>query len=156
MQQGFTVTSGAIATTTAAKTILAVNSAAAVEVNVTAIIISTDGTSGTTQMLWEVTRLTTAGTSTATPPTPVPRSVRSTQANAVTVGATIGHNYTAEPTASVLYAGFMVPTMGVPLILQFPLGREPMAVGAAHGIGVRLTGATGSIPNARVTIEWEE
>jgi hypothetical protein len=157
---GYTATTGAIATGTTAKTVLGLRcSAATTEFYVCSVSVSFDTiTAPTAQMLVELTRTTTAGTSAASAPSAVPRTPASTTANAVGTAVTIGHNYSAEPTSTVLYAWFVRADIGAPFLVQFPLGREPAAGGATtEGIGVRITSPTGAgAPNACVTLEWEE
>jgi hypothetical protein len=144
----------AVATSTTAKTVLALLAGAANQPSITEFGISTDGATGT--LLVELGYLTAAGAGTATAGAPM--QIRGwppqTSAN------THAYNYTAEPTAySVIARQFILPMPFTPFILQFPLGREPTAIvtaaTAGKTIGVRVTASTGT-PNVRAYLEYEE
>jgi hypothetical protein len=64
---------------------------------------------------------------------------------------------TAEPSAIEIIRTWYVQPFGGLVMVQFPLGREPRGVGGSgNRIGLRVTTATGSTPNARAYIEIEE
>lgn len=70
-----------------------------------------------------------------------------------TVQATAARAYTAEPTVLTVIKRWLVhPQAG--MLLQFPLGREPMQVTGSQGLSVRCTAPAGV--NAQGYMEIEE
>lgn len=140
----------ALATAGTAKSILSVIAAAGKHLIATEICVNLDATP-TEPVLLEVCQSTqaTAGTSSAV----TPRKVAGEAVNA-TVGATAAKNYTAEPTALTPIREYTIPDKA-PFVVQFPLGREPES-GDNDAIVIRLTNPTGTSPNARAHIEFEE
>lgn len=134
------------------KTAVSVSAPADHEVVVTEIGVSADGTSGTALALhvelcrWDDTS---AGTSTACTEVQTRGASKATQ-------ATAAHSFSAEPTTlTVIRSWFLTPNMGV-LIVQFPLGREPMT-GDGTGIVLRVNNPTsGTTVNVRAYIEYAE
>lgn len=140
----------ALATAGTAKTILNVIAASGKHVCATEICVSLDA-APTEPVLVELCQSTqaTAGTSTSV----TPRKAAGEAVNA-TVGATAAKNYTAEPTALTPIREYTIPDKA-PLIIQYPLGREPTS-GDNDGLCLRLTNPTGTSPNARAHVEFEE
>lgn len=152
----FTAPTGpaAVATSTTAKTVLAITAGTANQPNVVEMGISSDGTSG--NLLIELGWLTAASAGTATAGTM--QQIRGWPAQASANSS--AYNYTAEPTAySVIARQFILPMPFTPFVLQFPLGREPTgivtAATAGKMIGLRITASTGT-PNVRAYFETEE
>lgn len=152
----FTAPTGpaAVATSTTAKTVLALTVGTNNQPALTEFGISSDGTSGT--LLVELGFLTAATAGTATAGT-----LQQIRGWPVSASAhTAAYNYTVEPTAyTVIARQFILPMPFTPFVLQFPLGREPTgiitAATAGKMIGVRVTASTGT-PNVRVYLEHEE
>lgn len=144
----------AVATSTTAKTVLAITVGTANQPSIIEFGISSDGTTGT--LLVEIGYLTAATAGTATAGT-----LQQVRGWPVQVSAhTAFYNYTAEPTAyTVIARQFILPMPFTPFIVQFPLGRELTGIvtAAAPGkmIGVRVTASTGT-PNVRAYLETEE
>jgi hypothetical protein len=144
----------AVALTAAtAKTVLTLTVGTNNQPAITELGVSCDGASGT--LLIELGLLTaaTAGTGTASL---APQQVRGWPPSPSQL--TYGFNYTVEPTAyTVIARQWLVPMPMGPLVMQFPLGREPTgiitAATAGKIIGVRLTSSIGA--NARVLVEHE-
>jgi hypothetical protein len=144
----------AVATSTTAKTVLALICGTANQPSITEFCISSDGATGT--LLVELGFLTAATAGTATAGTAMQIRGWPPQVSA----NTHAYNYTAEPTAYATIARqFILPMPFTPFILQFPLGREPTgivtAATAGKTIGVRVTASTGT-PNVRAILEYEE
>jgi hypothetical protein len=157
-QTGSTITPpaspAAVATSTTAKTVLALLAGTANQPSITEFGISSDGATGT--LLVEIGYLTaaTAGTTTSGTVMQIRGWPAQTSAN------THAYNYTVEPTAySIIARQFILPMPFTPFVMQFPLGREPTGVvtaaTAGKTIGVRVTASTGT-PNVRAYFEYEE
>jgi hypothetical protein len=71
---------------------------------------------------------------------------------------TYGREYSAEPTALTVLKSWWFPCPG-PLVIQFPLGREPTSLlsGSTNhkALGIRLKADSGT-PNADAYLEWIE
>ena len=72
--------------------------------------------------------------------------------------STYGREYSAEPTVLTVLKSWRFACPG-PLVIQFPLGREPVSLlsGSTNhkALGIRLSVDTGT-PNADAYLEWEE
>lgn len=157
-QTGSTITPpaspAAVATSTVAKTVLALLVGTVNQPSIVEFGISSDGATGT--LLVELGYLTaaTAGTGTA-------GTAMQVRGWPVQVSAhTHLYNYSAEPTAYATIARqWILPMPFTPFVVQFPLGREPTgivtAATAGKTIGVRVTASTGT-PNVRASFEYEE
>lgn len=81
---------------------------------------------------------TSAGTTTASPPT-----AQQTQGwPAVTSPLTVGWNFTAEPSVLSAIRRYRVG-IGQEMVIQYPLGREPQPAAVSHGWAIRVTNPTG-------------
>jgi hypothetical protein len=155
---GYTVVWGALALASGtAKTIAGIAAGANKPITITEVSISCDATSG--NLLAELVY----GTNATNPPgtnstTFAPLGNRNNQIE--NVEGTGGINWTTEPTVlTVVRKLGRIALPNGPLIVQFPLGREPTGVIAAGTagkfIGVRLT-ATVAVTNCDGHIEFEE
>ena len=143
-----------VALSTTAKTVLGINVGSANQPCLTELDVWCDGTTGFLTV--ELGLLTGATTGTSTSITP--QQVRGWPAQ--TSAQTAGSNYTVEPTAySVIARHWKIPLPMMPMIVQFPMGREPTGIVTASTAGkiiaVRLTVSTGT-PNGGALIEYEE
>lgn len=152
----FTAPTGpaAVATSTTAKTVLAITVGSSNQPSIVEFGISADATTG--NLLVELGLLTAATAGTATAGTA--QQVRGWPLQ--TSQQTSAYNYTVEPTAySIIARQWILPMPFTPFIIQYPLGREPTGVitAATQGkmIGVRVTASTGT-PNVRAYFEAEE
>jgi hypothetical protein len=139
----------ALAAAATAKSILNAIAATGKVLRITELGISLDATP-TEPVLVELCRSTqaTAGTSTAVTP-------RQSGGNPnATVGATAAKNYSAEPTVLTPIREWTLADKA-PLVIQFPLGREPESLDG-DGLVLRLTNPTGTSPSARAYIEFCE
>jgi hypothetical protein len=70
------------------------------------------------------------------------------------------HTLTVEPTmvATVALGQWYVHPQGGMLVMQYPLGREPVICdgSAAQGLAIELTSASGVTPTAACHVTWEE
>lgn len=134
------------------KTLVLVDAPANNDLTITEVGVSADGTSGTAlALVLDICLVTmaTSGTSTSTTPVQTRGATQAAQ-------ATAGHSYTAEPTVlSVIRTMYWTPNQGL-VIVQFPLGREPMT-GLGTGLCLRVNNPTsGTTVNVRGYIEFEE
>jgi len=156
---GFVARSGATALVAAtAKTLVYLNSGASSIPVITELSVSCDGTAG--DFIVELCHGTAATNSTpgtgSTAFTPIQVHGFPVVAALVTAGVVA----TAEPTVLTVIKDWEFVLPGGPLVIQFPLGREPTAPLASGGTGakqlaVRVTASTGT-PNARASLEWQE
>lgn len=140
----------ALAAAGTAKSILNVIAEAGGHIRLTEIGVGLDATP-TDPVLVELCHSTqaTAGSSSAV----TPRLANGGMSGAV-VDSSAAKNYTAEPTALTPIREWTIPDKA-PLIIQFPLGREPGS-NVADGLVLRLTNPTGTSPNARAYMEFIE
>lgn len=70
------------------------------------------------------------------------------------------HTLTAEPTmvATVALGQWYVHPQGGLLMVQYPLGREPVICdgSASQGLALELTSASGVTPTAAAYLKWDE
>ncbi|MFD0883564.1 hypothetical protein ACFQ08_03185 [Streptosporangium algeriense] len=128
-------TNGDVALSAAiAKTIINVINSANGVVKLVELSVSFDGTTANAEPVTvELCKSTqaTAGTSTS-------HTMAQNSGPTRTVQATAARNYTAEPTVLTVLKRWLVhPQAG--LLIQFPLGREPMQVTGSQGLAVRCT-----------------
>jgi hypothetical protein len=80
-------------------------------------------------------------------------------ASGTATGGVIGGNYSAEPSALVVFGAVILPLPTAPFAIQYPLGREidlnNTASATMRGVAHRGVVSTGT-PNMRSTIEIEE
>jgi hypothetical protein len=155
MSQRFTIIADAFALTTTAKTACNVIAGAAVGFCIVEIGVSVDvGTGRFFVELFESTQAT-AGTTTSTGAKQIGGYASGTDA---TPGCTYGREYSAEPTVLTVLKHWRCPCPG-PLVIQFPLGREPYSLlsGSTNhkALGIRVKADTGT-PTADCYLEWEE
>lgn len=150
---GYSVVWGGVALTAAtAKTVGAILAGSSKPPTITEITVSSDGTSGNLLVELIFGDNTTAGTSTSFTPLQI-------RGQSETALATAAITYTAEPTTlTVVKKLARLPMPTGPLIIQYPLGREPTGVIAASTsgklIGIRCTASVGC--NVDGHIEFEE
>lgn len=134
-----------------AKTVLQVAPAANHPIKISSWGCFFDGTSVTEEpVLCELIRSTTAGTGSASPPSPRPLDDDQGQ----TIQTTVAHNFTAEPTMGDLIDAFEVhPQAGMQL--WFPMGWEPRvnAEGTADWLNIRCTAPAGVNVLAKIFAE---
>jgi hypothetical protein len=143
---GFKITKSAVATGTAAKTIIQVVAAANHAVLIKEMSVAFAGTSNTAApILVEVVRQTDAGTSTALTP------VKDPDDSAETLQSTARHTATAEPTTTdVLMSEYVHPQTGY--TWQAPFGQA-IKVGGGDRVGIRVTAGADISSSARMVCE---
>lgn len=141
----FVTYSGAVATSTTAKTVLSLIAGASSAPTVIGLDFSSDSTVTTGSFLLELVRFTTDGTGTAATPFKL--------GGMSTLISTSKSNYTVEPTtATVVNAWFLPATQ--PWSYLWPLGRE-LTVAVSGLLAVRVTAPSGT-PNVRAALSFEE
>ena len=155
MSARYTIIADAFALTTTAKTACNVIASATIPITIVEIGVSLDvGTGRFFVELFESTQAT-AGTTTST---------GAKQTGGYTAGtdgtpeSTYGREYSAKPTVLTVLKHWRCPCPG-PLVIQFPLGREPISLlsGSTNhkALGIRVKADTGT-PTCDAYIEWEE
>lgn len=135
---------------TTPKTILNVINGTNALVRLIEMGVGFDGTSATAEPITvELCKSTqaTAGTSTSTTPNQTGGPTRTVQAS----GA---RNYTVEPTVLTVIKRWLVHPQGLPLVIQFPLGREPEQTASGQGLCLRCTAP--ATVNVQAYMEFEE
>lgn len=101
----------------------------------------------------ELMRITAGGTAAATP------TRYSWSRNAGTAQCTVGASNSVEPTGSEIIGSWFVHPQGGNLLVQWPLGREPIICdgSASQGLAIRYT-SPGTLSTTSYTgyIVWEE
>lgn len=149
---GYALNVAAVAMTAAtAKTVMAFTTGANTPVEIVELGVSSDGTAG--NVLAELCYSTAAGAGT-TGTAPTTTLIRGP---AQTLQSTVTGNYSAEPTVLVRIKAWRFALPGGPLVIQFPLGREPNSVITAATSGkqicLRVTSSTASNVDAYMEIE---
>lgn len=142
----YKVSSGTFALTTSAKTVLLVKAHANSGLQLHEMRVSFDGvTSSHAPALVELCSFdaSTAGTAGSTP------TARQISGLTIAAGFTAGAAYTAEPTVLTVLEDHLVPQDKGGLLLQWPLGMEPVA-DLAKGFCIRVTASAGT-PNCRAS-----
>jgi hypothetical protein len=143
-------TTAAVATSTTAKTVLAIVNGSTTQVNLIGLRFSNDWSVTAGVFLVELVSFdqTTAGTPGAA------ETVNKVGGTADTSRTTsVQRGYTAEPTTGTPVDSWYVPAGGLYESL-LPLGRE-IAVPPSKTYGLRVTAPSGT-PNVRATLTWEE
>lgn len=132
-----------------AETILQLRGATTTKAKLIEIGVSFDGTSPTAEPVRiRVLRQTTDGTATGA-------SEEKDDPDDPTAGCTGFHSFTAEPTAGGVLRDFELHPAGLPFVLQWPLGREPVLDDATTSrVGIECTAP--AVVNATGWITWEE
>ena len=138
------------AATAGAKTILKLITGTTFQIKIHEIKISTDGVTSSAVPLtaeWGTSDETTAGTSTGTNLTTQIKG--RLQAN----GITLGSNFSAEGTTYTIQDGIYVPQFMGLVVLQFPLGLEPVSPSdAADSFLVRVN--VSANVNVFCSVKW--
>ena len=116
--------------------------------------VSFNGTSATqAPILVRLRPITATGTGTACTETAFDRSAPTAQCSAK-------YTMTAEPTmtANLNLGTWYVHPQGGSLVMQYPLGREPVVCdgSASQGIAIELTSASGVTPSCSAYMIWSE
>ena len=138
------------AATTGAKTVLKLITPTTFNIKIHEVGVSTDGVTATAvpaTLEFGTSDETTAGTSVGTPGTTQNKGA------AIAHGLTVGQNFSAEGTTYTIHQGVFIPQfMGV-LILQNPLGLEPVSPpGLADSFFIRIN-VTANV-NVLAWIKW--
>lgn len=133
------------------ETLLAVLGATTVKARLVEWGVSFDGTTATdAPVIVNLYQVTTSGTSTGATEAKWDRSGPTAQ-------CTAHHSFTVEPTKGDRLAQYEVHPQGGGLIVQYPLGREPVISDASTGQGIAIVVETAlSSLNAVAYMVWEE
>jgi hypothetical protein len=146
---------GAIPALTASttKTLVYINPAV-VDIVINEISISFDSPSAATAIEVDLYRTTNATSAAGPSFTPVKTTKPGSGGTAAQSTALI--NLTVEPTAiEVVRTYFISPASGL-MVLQFPLGKEPAALGGGQPIGLRVVTPAGVTPHALAYLDFSE
>lgn len=113
--------------------------------------ISMDASAAAAGVSFEMYRASTTGTATTT--TPV-KANRGSDAGAATSTARI--TFTVEPTLVEIIDDWYLQPFGGIMVLQYPLGREPISVASGNGICLRYITPAAVTPNCRATVWFDE
>src|ERR1051325_4044119 len=110
------------------------------------VSVSMDASATAAGVGFELYRVTTIGTPAGSSYTPVKVNRQGDAAAATTTALT---SLSAEPTAVEIICEWFIQPFGGLLVLQYPLGREPLAAAAGNRIGLRYITPAGVTPNCR-------
>lgn len=155
----FVATTGAAVALTAstAKTVLGVTAASNKSFKLCEFGVSFDATDATkAPVLVELCACTFGANPPGTNSTSV-TPVKQSGIGATTTDTTAARTWTAgnEPTTITVLKEYQIDSNKGQLIVPFSLGREPESV-VAQGFAIRCTSGSGSTPNVRAYMEWEE
>jgi len=102
---------------------------------------------------FELYRTTTVGTPAGSSYTPVKVNRQGDAAAATTTALTA---LTTEPTAVEIICEWFLQPFGGLIVLQYPLGREPMGAAAGNRVGLRYITPAGVTPNCRSYAYFDE
>lgn len=149
----YSVKTGSVALTAAAtKSLWLVNPATDFFL-ATEIGISFDASAASAAIGVELYRVTTIGSAAGASYTPVKVNRQGDSAAATTTALTA---LTTEPTAVEILAEWFLQPFGGVMVLQYPLGREPLAAAAGNRIGLRYITPAAVAPNARSYLWFDE
>lgn len=117
--------------------------------------VSFNGTSATQEpILVKLRQITATGTGTAC------TEVANQRTGKTAPQCQAKHTLTVEPTmvATVALGQWYVHPQGGQIIMQYPLGREPVICdgSASQGLAIELTSASGVTPKCAAYLTWEE
>lgn len=145
--------SGAVATTASTlKTILAVRGTSTQEIQLGAYKISMDRVTADTPSLVEIVRFSALGTSSGTPTAYKFNSFNDRAANGVPIST-----WSVEPTRGDILDQYYLSPNSPTWQEWYPFSCLPnYDASATHAIGISVTPASGSTPNVRVSLIWQE
>lgn len=135
------------------KTIIYVNPAV-VDITINEVGLSFDSPSAATAVEVDLYRTTNATGAAGSSFTPVKTTKPGSGGTAAQSTALI--DLTVEPTAvEVLRTWFVSPASGL-MVLQFPLGKEPISLGGGQPIGLRVITPAGVTPHVLAYLDFSE
>lgn len=154
MARTYTVNSGAIALSASTpKTLILINPT--ITFRVTELGISFNASAATNAVTVDLYRTTTLGSPGGTAATFVRDNDSADTGSSNTASSFV--NVTPEPTAVEIIRSFYVQPFGGLVVIQFPLGREPMMSGTStNRIGVRVTTPAATTPSVTAWLAIEE
>ncbi len=156
MRPRYVVNAAAFALSTSGKTVLNIIAASNAQLRIVEFGVSVD--QGTGRCFVELFESTQGGAGTAGSSSGAKQTGGYCAGTDGTPACTYGLKYSVEPTTLTVLKSWRFPCPG-PLVIQFPLGREPESLlsGSTNhkALGLRITIDTGT-PNCDVYAEWEE
>lgn len=154
MARTYTVNSGSVAlSASTTKSLILVNPT--ITYRVTELGISFNASAATSAVTVDLYRTTTLGSPTGTAATLVNDNDSADSGSSNTTSSLV--NLTAEPASVQIIRSFYVQPFGGLVVIQFPLGREPMMSGTStNRIGVRVTTPAATTPSATAWLAIEE
>ncbi len=155
MGQGFSAVGTGALTANATRTVFYLRPPTKVDMKVTQVSIEFDNSAAGEGFQVQFCRITTLGTPTASTPTIVKRNPYGPATDSLGVRY---HVTASEPTMDVMEE-HRSPPNGGGVLVQFPLGREPLfkSNDSNDAFAVRIITPSGSAtPDYSVTVHWEE
>lgn len=147
----FSVTTGKLTLTGAATKSLILLNPATNRAVLTAISVSLDASTAAAGVEIDLYRVNSLGSPAGTSTTPNAADP-ATQAATTTALTAL----TTEPTSVYVLDSWYLQPLGGLLILQYPLGREPVLAAAGSRVGIRYVTPTGVTPDCLATLWFEE
>lgn len=133
-----------------AETLLLLLGATTVKATLVEWGVSFDGvTSGNAPVVVELYQITANGTATAATEVSWDRSAKTAEVSA-------HHSFTAEPTKGSRLAMYEVHPQGGSLVIQYPLGREPVICDGSASQGIAIVVTAPDAVNASAYAVWHE
>jgi hypothetical protein len=142
-------TEGEETLTTSAETLLQITGSASIKTRVVQWSVAFDSTSATAEpVLVRLARQSTAGTATGA-------AEVTADSDDPAALVTCFHSFTAEPTIGAILEEHLVYPGGIPLIVQYPLGDEPV-IDASTSDRLAIIVTAPAAVNAVASMRWRE
>jgi hypothetical protein len=147
----FSTTAGAVTLTASATKSLILLNPVTNRAVITEISISLNGSAAGTAVEFDLYRVVTIGSAAGT--TGTQNALDPATQVATTTSLT---SLTTEPTTVVVLDSWDVQELGGLIVIQYPLGREPVLAAAGARVGIRYVTAASTTPSCVSTIWFEE
>ena len=151
MAAQFATTTGKLTLTAAATKSLILLNPVTNRMVITEISLSLDASAAAAGVQFDLYRVTTVGSAAGTTGTqsaldPATQSATTTSLTALST----------EPTTVVVLDSWYIQPLGGLILIQYPLGREPVGAAAGSRLGIRYTTAASVTPDCLATVWFEE
>jgi hypothetical protein len=147
----FSTTAGAVTLTAAATKSLILLNPVTNRALITEISISMNASAAATGPQFDLYRVVTIGSAAGTAGTQNPLDPATQVATTTSLTS-----LTTEPTTVVVLDSWDIQELGGLILIQYPLGREPVLAAAGARVGIRYTTAAATTPSCVSTIWFEE
>jgi hypothetical protein len=147
----YSVTAGAVTLTAAATKSLVLLNPVSNQFVLTQISISLNGSAAGTAVEFDLYRVVTIGSAAGT--TGTENALNPLTQAATTTSLT---SLTTEPTTVLVLDSWYIQELGGLMVLQYPLGREPLAATAGARYGIRYVTPAATTPSSLCTMWFEE